>query len=73
MFSNSIYFLIAKEDTLVQATLAAIPEEAVKRGVFSENALRERFLKVSERNLLFVSINKNKSYCLFFCYLKIQG
>ncbi|XP_008546024.1 MICOS complex subunit Mic60 [Microplitis demolitor] len=35
-----------KEDTLVQATLAAIPEEAVKRGVFSENALRERFLKV---------------------------
>ncbi|XP_057323754.1 MICOS complex subunit Mic60 isoform X2 [Microplitis mediator] len=35
-----------KEDTLVQATLAAIPEEAVKRGVFPENALRERFLKV---------------------------
>ncbi|KAH0554787.1 MICOS complex subunit Mic60 isoform X1 [Cotesia glomerata] len=35
-----------KDDTLVQATLAAIPQEAVKRGVFTENVLRERFLKV---------------------------
>ncbi|KAK0162778.1 hypothetical protein PV327_006524 [Microctonus hyperodae] len=35
-----------KDDALVQASLAAIPEEAVKRGVFPEDMLRKRFLKV---------------------------
>ncbi|KAK0098710.1 hypothetical protein PV326_004864 [Microctonus aethiopoides] len=35
-----------KDDALVQASLAAIPEEAVKRGVFPEDVLRKRFLKV---------------------------
>jgi len=38
--------LPAKEEPLVHAALQSIPEEAVKRGVFPENALRERFLKV---------------------------
>lgn len=36
----------AKEDPLVKATIEGIPEEASKRGVFPEDALRERFLKV---------------------------
>ncbi|XP_011340247.1 MICOS complex subunit Mic60 isoform X1 [Ooceraea biroi] len=35
-----------KEEPLVHAALQSIPEEAVKRGVFPENTLRERFLKV---------------------------
>ncbi|XP_049860791.1 MICOS complex subunit Mic60 isoform X2 [Schistocerca gregaria] len=33
-------------DELVEAVLAAIPKEAVSRGVYPEDALRERFLKV---------------------------
>ncbi|XP_011262287.2 LOW QUALITY PROTEIN: MICOS complex subunit Mic60 [Camponotus floridanus] len=35
-----------KEDPLVCAAIQSIPEEAAKRGVFPEIALRERFLKV---------------------------
>ncbi|XP_077259436.1 inner membrane mitochondrial protein mitofilin isoform X1 [Temnothorax americanus] len=35
-----------KEDPLVRAAIQSIPEEAAKRGVFPENILRERFLKV---------------------------
>ncbi|CAK9824433.1 MICOS complex subunit Mic60 [Anthophora retusa] len=37
-----------KEDALVQAVIRGIPEEAAKRGVFPENVLRARFLKVQE-------------------------
>jgi MICOS complex subunit MIC60 len=36
----------AKEDPLVRAAIQSIPEEAAKRGVFPEDTLRERFLKV---------------------------
>lgn len=32
----------------MQATLAGIPKEAVTRGVFPEDALRARFLKVKK-------------------------
>ncbi|XP_025989548.2 MICOS complex subunit Mic60 isoform X3 [Solenopsis invicta] len=35
-----------KEDPLVCAAIQSIPEEAAKRGVFPEDTLRERFLKV---------------------------
>ncbi|XP_011872046.1 PREDICTED: MICOS complex subunit Mic60 isoform X3 [Vollenhovia emeryi] len=35
-----------KEDPLVRAAIQSIPEEAAKRGVFPEDTLRERFLKV---------------------------
>ncbi|XP_034945458.1 MICOS complex subunit Mic60 isoform X2 [Chelonus insularis] len=35
-----------KDDVLIQTTLAAIPKEAVERGVYSEVALRARFLQV---------------------------
>ncbi|XP_018358670.1 PREDICTED: MICOS complex subunit Mic60, partial [Trachymyrmex cornetzi] len=35
-----------KEDPLVRAAIQTIPEEAAKRGVFPEDTLRERFLKV---------------------------
>ncbi|XP_033361926.1 MICOS complex subunit Mic60 isoform X8 [Bombus vosnesenskii] len=37
-----------KEDPLVQAAIQGIPEEAAKRGVFPEDVLRARFLKVEE-------------------------
>ncbi|XP_076650499.1 inner membrane mitochondrial protein mitofilin isoform X2 [Halictus rubicundus] len=37
-----------KEDPLVQAAIQGIPEEAAKRGVFPEDILRARFLKVEE-------------------------
>lgn len=36
----------AKEDPLVRAAIQGIPEEAAKRGVFPEDVLRARFLKV---------------------------
>ncbi|KAL6262643.1 hypothetical protein P5V15_005437 [Pogonomyrmex californicus] len=35
-----------KENPLVRAAIQSIPEEAAKRGVFPEDILRERFLKV---------------------------
>lgn len=44
IFSFSL--ILAKEDPLVCAVIRSIPEEAAKRGVFPEIALRERFLKV---------------------------
>ncbi|XP_068978437.1 MICOS complex subunit Mic60 isoform X6 [Bombus flavifrons] len=37
-----------KEDPLVQAAIQSIPDEAAKRGVFPEDVLRARFLKVEE-------------------------
>ncbi|XP_033232208.1 MICOS complex subunit Mic60 isoform X4 [Belonocnema kinseyi] len=37
-----------KEDPLVKAVIEGIPDEATKRGVFPEDALRERFLKVEK-------------------------
>ncbi|XP_078032941.1 inner membrane mitochondrial protein mitofilin isoform X3 [Augochlora pura] len=37
-----------KEDPLVLAAIQGIPEEAAKRGVFPEDILRARFLKVEE-------------------------
>ncbi|XP_034179640.1 inner membrane mitochondrial protein mitofilin isoform X7 [Osmia lignaria lignaria] len=37
-----------KEDPLVIAAIGGIPEEAAKRGVFPEDILRARFLKVEE-------------------------
>ncbi|XP_033322346.1 inner membrane mitochondrial protein mitofilin isoform X2 [Megalopta genalis] len=37
-----------KEDPLVLAAIRGIPEEAAKRGVFPEDILRARFLKVEE-------------------------
>lgn len=46
MFQEIFWIFTAKDDALVKATLEGIPEEAVKRGVFPEDALRERFLKV---------------------------
>lgn len=46
--SNSQYFLSAENDELVDAVLKAIPKEARERGVYPEDALRERFLKVEK-------------------------
>ncbi|KAG5317823.1 MIC60 protein, partial [Pseudoatta argentina] len=43
---KAIFKAAPKEDALVHATIQTIPEEAAKRGVFSEDTLRERFLKV---------------------------
>lgn len=41
-----LLLLAAKDDPLVCTAIRGIPEEAAKRGVFPEDALRERFLKV---------------------------
>lgn len=38
----------AKSDTFVQTICAAFPDEALSRGVYSEQALRERFLNVQD-------------------------
>lgn len=38
--------VLAAGDELVKAVLDGIPKEAKERGVFPEDALRERFLKV---------------------------
>lgn len=38
--------LLADGDELVRVVLNGIPEEAISRGVFPEDAIRERFLKV---------------------------
>ncbi|XP_011068733.1 PREDICTED: MICOS complex subunit Mic60 isoform X3 [Acromyrmex echinatior] len=43
---KAIFKAAPKEDSLVHAAIQTIPEEAAKRGVFSEDILRERFLKV---------------------------
>ncbi|KAG5319890.1 MIC60 protein, partial [Acromyrmex heyeri] len=43
---KAIFKAAPKEDALVHAAIQTIPEEAAKRGVFSEDTLRERFLKV---------------------------
>lgn len=45
--NNLLFRNTAKEDPLVRATIEGIPEEAAKRGVFPEDALRERFIKVN--------------------------
>lgn len=49
--TRTFYFcdcLLADSDELVQAVLAGIPKEATERGVFPEDALRERFIKVEK-------------------------
>ncbi|XP_012281566.1 MICOS complex subunit Mic60 isoform X1 [Orussus abietinus] len=43
---NAVSKAAPKGDELVRATIEGIPEEAYKRGVFPEDALRERFLQV---------------------------
>ncbi|XP_014471483.1 PREDICTED: MICOS complex subunit Mic60 isoform X2 [Dinoponera quadriceps] len=43
---NAVSKAAPKDDPLVCAAIRGIPEEAAKRGVFPEDALRERFLKV---------------------------
>lgn len=49
--SLSIYnFFIAGSDELIESVVNGIPKEAKRRGVFSEDALRERFLKVIYNN-----------------------
>jgi len=45
-FSFMFPLILAKDDSLVRAAIQTIPEEAAKRGVFPEDTLRERFLKV---------------------------
>lgn len=45
-FNFPFSLIPAKEDPLVRAAIQSIPEEAAKRGVFPEDTLRERFLKV---------------------------
>ncbi|XP_011142561.1 MICOS complex subunit Mic60 isoform X2 [Harpegnathos saltator] len=45
---NAISKAAPRDDPLVCAAIRGIPEEAAKRGVFPEDALRKRFLKVED-------------------------
>lgn len=47
MIKITIHF-IADEDELVDAVIASIPSEAISRGVYSELALKDRFLNVEK-------------------------
>lgn len=42
------HYISAANDELVAVVIDAIPKEAKERGVFPEDALRERFLKVEK-------------------------
>ncbi|XP_049956835.1 MICOS complex subunit Mic60 isoform X1 [Schistocerca serialis cubense] len=59
-------------DELVEAVLAAIPKEAVSRGVYPEDALRERFLKVERiaRRLALLPESGGSLPLYFFSYLQ---
>ncbi|XP_049777643.1 MICOS complex subunit Mic60 isoform X2 [Schistocerca cancellata] len=59
-------------DELVEAVLAAIPKEAVARGVYPEDALRERFLKVERiaRRLALLPERGGSLPLYFFSYLQ---
>ncbi|XP_049810649.1 MICOS complex subunit Mic60 isoform X2 [Schistocerca nitens] len=59
-------------DELVEAVLAAIPKEAVCRGVYPEDALRERFLKVERiaRRLALLPESGGSLPLYFFSYLQ---
>lgn len=47
---SSLFLCFSVEnDQLVSAIIKGIPEEAVKRGVFTEEALIERFNKVQHQ------------------------
>ena len=46
----------------MQAAIQGIPEEAAKRGVFPEDVLRARFLKVISHCLLLLLRQNFKSY-----------
>ncbi|XP_076301014.1 MICOS complex subunit Mic60-like isoform X2 [Lasioglossum baleicum] len=61
-----------KEDPLVLAAIQGIPEEAAKRGVFPEDILRARFLKVEEvaRRLAMVPAEGASLPIYFLSYLQ---
>ncbi|XP_076166732.1 inner membrane mitochondrial protein mitofilin isoform X2 [Ptiloglossa arizonensis] len=61
-----------KEDPLVLAVIQGIPEEAAKRGVFPEDVLRARFLKVEEvaRRLALVPEQGAPLLVYFLSYLQ---
>lgn len=45
---NAVVRAAAPNDELVSVVIGGIPKEAIERGVFPEDALRERFLKVEQ-------------------------
>lgn len=59
-------------DHLIPAVLRAIPDEVRKRGVYTENALRERFHNVEKiaRKLAMVPENGAKLPIFFLSYLQ---
>lgn len=63
---NFYIFFAAGSDELIESVVNGIPKEAKRRGVYSEDALRERFLKVTS------SLTLNNTYIIhnphiFFC------
>lgn len=73
IFTNfpSLYFQIEK-DELVNVILDALPEQAKSRGVYPENAIRERFLKVEKlaRQLALVPDGDASIVTYFLSYLQ---
>lgn len=61
-----------KGDDLVQAVLAGIPEEAKIRGVYPEDALRERFLKVEKvaRNVALIPAEGARLHLYILSYIQ---
>uniref|UniRef100_A0A182N4N9 MICOS complex subunit MIC60 n=1 Tax=Anopheles dirus TaxID=7168 RepID=A0A182N4N9_9DIPT len=62
----------AEGDELVAVVLKGLPETAVKRGVYPEDALRERFLKVEEvsRRLALIPAEGARLPMYFLSYLQ---
>lgn len=67
---NFYIFFAAGSDELIESVVNGIPKEAKRRGVYSEDALRERFLKVDI--IIHTSLTLNNTYIIynphiFFC------
>jgi MICOS complex subunit MIC60 len=62
----------AEGDELVAVVLQGLPDEAKKRGVYPENALRERFIKVDEiaRRVALVPAEGARLPMYFLSYLQ---
>lgn len=61
-----------EKDELVNVILDALPEQAKNRGVYPENAIRERFIKVERmaRQLALVPVENASIVTYFLSYLQ---
>uniref|UniRef100_A0A1B6CLD5 MICOS complex subunit MIC60 n=1 Tax=Clastoptera arizonana TaxID=38151 RepID=A0A1B6CLD5_9HEMI len=61
-----------KKDDLVNATVASIPKTAIDRGVYSKNALKERFMKIKKIANQFAQVPDDGApgYFLFLSFIQ---